>query len=101
MAFLAPLIAPALGSILGGGVASVAAGLGAAALLKKKKAVAPAAPEQRVTPLPDEGSPGVRYRMERARRSIRSRRGYQSTLITGQLGDTRAPATNAPLLLGG
>lgn len=52
------------------------------------------------TPLPDETSAGVKYRIDQTRRSRAAQRGYASTLITGQLGDAVAPPVGAPLVLG-
>lgn len=56
------------------------------------------APE--VTPLPDESSAGVKYRVDQNRRARSGRRGYGSTLITGQLGDGTPPPVQAPLVMG-
>lgn len=78
-----------------GGVASVANAL------KKPKASGSAATEAPpVTPLPDAQGAAVKLRVAQSRLAASKRSGLGSTLIGGQLGDTRAPAVAPPLVLG-
>jgi hypothetical protein len=57
-------------------------------------------PPEPVTPLPDATSSEVRNRLEEERLATARRRGFRSTMISGQMGDARAPAVSQPLVLG-
>ncbi len=65
------------------------------------KPKAPKVQEPEVTPLPDEDSPAVRRRMQAARARLRGQRGYRSTMVSGQLGDSSTVAGAAPMLVSG
>lgn len=53
-----------------------------------------------VVPLADENSGAVRLRLLQTQRSAKARQGAASTLVSGALGDSRAPSVAAPLVLG-
>ena len=86
-------IAGFLGSSAGAATLGVAS-LGLQALQAERLRREAKKNQAKVAPLP---SGGLRY--TRPQESD-GRRGYASTLITGQLGDMRAPQTSAPLVLG-
>lgn len=67
-------------------------------LFKAPKMPASAAPPPPPppVPLPDEGDEAVRRRMREAAKSVRSRAGRSSTILTGELGDKSKPMTTAP-----
>ena len=92
-------VSMAVAAVVSAGASAVARNSAKKAAAKSQAALASQQPK--VVPLPDEGDEVVRRRVAGARDSLRNRRGYASTLITGQLGDTRAPQVSAPLILGG
>lgn len=106
MAFLAPIVGAIAGfaSAAAPVISAVAGVASIATALKKPKAVSGSADASTkappVVPLPDETGAASRLRLAQTRAARSNRRGLGSTLVGGQLGDTRAPSVAQPLVLG-
>lgn len=96
--FFAPAMGWLTANAAGLSAASSVLGLGmsAASMAQKPKIAKPAA----VVPLPDAEGGAARLRLLQTQEEMRKRGGYGSTLVSGQMGDSRAPAVAAPLVFG-
>lgn len=91
MAFVAPIISAVAG------VASIASALRRPKVVQGSSNQAAPPP---VVPLPDEAGAASKLRLAQVRTARSRGRGLGSTLVSGQLGDSRQPNVSAPLVLG-